>query len=425
MTEEFKVTVEGIAFGGKGIARQDGFVLFVPYTAPGDVIKCRITQKKKTFANAELLEILSESPLRAIPRCPYFGTCGGCQLQHLSYQSQLDYKQQTVSDALKRIGHLQVKVQPTVSSNQKWEYRRHVTLTLRSFQNRIVIGYISNDNASLLEVKKCPIFIPLEDPLIQLISEALYNFYPAPFHEGKLTIFKSEKEQYLLYFQLPTNIEDHSFFTHLLADVKPLSGIVVKAANNYFSFGETQLQCSLEGMIFSFMPGAFIQNHPEQSQNIYKNVITLAQKSQPKRVLDLYCGIGISSLLLAKEGFSLCGVEENPLAIELAHQNAITNKIDNVQFIQADVQQILKDCLKKYFELVIVNPPRVGLDPRVIKTLLQHPPKEIIYISCMPSTLARDLSLLCDRIYEIKYCQPFDMFPQTAHVETLVHLSKI
>lgn len=423
-----KGEVTGMAFGGQGIVRHEGLVVFVPFTSIGDIISCRITQKKSSFANAEIVEIHNPSQQRIVPKCPYFGKCGGCQLQHLTYSSQLEYKRQCIEDALIRIGKMpSVKVPLVIPSEKHWAYRRHISLTLKSVNEAFEVGYIATDNRTLIPVTQCPIFVDTEDQIIcnvrtfiaQLKNKTANN-------EGKATLFKLEKGKYLIHLQfksLPANCSQ--VLESALQLHSTLSGIVASSPHKTLVFGAPTARLNIDGLSFKFSPHVFVQNHPEQSLNIYREICRLARNANAKKILDLYCGIGISGIMLAKQGAGVFGVEANPAAIQLAKENAAQNSIENVRFQQGDVQALLKKLLQQECpDFVVVNPPRTGLDPRVINILLANPPKEVVYISCMPSTLARDLRLLCaeDRTYQVASCQGFDMFPQTAHVETLVHL---
>lgn len=423
--DEFTGTVSSLAFGGQGIVRSSGLVIFVPFSAPGDIIEGKITAKKKQFAVGAITNLITPSRERTTPLCPYFGTCGGCQLQHLAQNAQLIYKKEAVEDALQRIGNLpNAIVNDPIPSPTPWAYRRHIKLHLRPFNGHYQIGYFAIDNTTLMPVKQCPIFT-VTDPILQQVQDT-FSTLLGDGGQGEATIVKLNENRYLIavfFDKIPSNaieVMDKAIQTN-----KSWSGISIRTPSKTLQWGENEAIAQIDGLSFKFAPDAFIQNHPEQSLNIYHAMINLAKKNQPKRVLDLYCGIGISSILMAREGFSVTGVESNPKAIGLAQENALLNKIALTTFIQADVKKILAKLLKREKpDLVIVNPPRGGLDPSVIRSLIACCPKEIIYISCMPSTLARDLRELCKESYLIKEIQPYDMFPQTAHVETLVHLKK-
>ncbi len=417
--------VVGMAFGGAGIVRHDGFVIFVPFTAPGDKVTCRITQKKKSFANAELIAIERASPQRTKPLCPYFGACGGCQLQHLLYPAQLECKEHDVEDALKRISHHKEKsVLPVVGAEQQWAYRRHITLKLRPMGDAFEAGYVAIDNVSLIKVKQCPIFVEINDTILQEVQQVAQSLKNTSKEDGKVAIFKSENRRFLLHFHfqyLPPNAV--AAMENALSQFKNWRGVVLSSRNRTITFGETQSIFEVDQLKIAFSTKAFIQNHPEQSVNIYREICRIAQASNAKKILDLYCGIGVLSLLLASHGHLVKGVEFNPEAIGLAQHNAKINGIEHVSFTQGDVAEKLGDLINHFRpDLVIANPPRTGLEAKVVNILVSSGIREIIYISCMPSTLARDLKMLCEESYHLKQCQPYDMFPQTAHVETIAHL---
>lgn len=428
-SEIFEGQVSGLAFGGQGIVRLDGLVVFVPFTAPGEHVRFRLRTRKKNFAEGQLIEVVQASPARTAPVCPYFGTCGGCQLQHIDYATQLDYKRQSIEDALHRIaGMPDAAVPPVQAATQRWHYRRRITLTLKPHQGRFKAGYLATDSHSLVLVNECAIFIPKEDSLIadvQSVAGMLDNPHE---QSGKVLLLKEEAENggYLLHFQfdsLPKNLS--TVMQAALAAHESWSGILVTTRRETLTFGALTPKISVEELSFAFSPQAFIQNHPEQSLNIYRSIVTHAKALAPGKILDLYCGIGISSLLLASHGFHVTGVESSPAAIKMAQANAAANALkDKAAFVQADVQHVLPKLLKKeHPELVVVNPPRTGLDANVVRALLDNPPRAILYISCMPPTLARDLKRLCEnKFYRLQSVEAYDMFPQTAHVETLARL---
>lgn len=420
---DFIGDVVALAFGGQGVVRQDGFVIFVPFTAVGDRIQYRIVERKKRFATGELLNIVTPSPQRVKPLCPYFGTCGGCQLQHIDYIFQLEHKQQCVKEALERIGGLNVNsILPIVSAPRQWEYRRHVTLTLRDSS----AGYIAVDNHSLLEVQQCPIFTNKSNSIISHLQTFVKRLKCSSESTGKVVIYKADSEKFILHFSfnfMPSNCAEEC--EKALSENENWAGIMVSAPKQNFSLGQTTISCEILGLIFEFAPGVFIQNYPEQSSNLYRYVCSIVEKLRPRSIVDLYCGIGITSLLLSKYTSRVLGVEWNRHSIQWAHANAERNSINHVSFLQADVQKVLTETLKREKpDFILLNPPRLGLDEEVTKILSEYDAKDIVYISCMPSTLGRDLKRLSSR-YALRSCQPFDMFPQTAHVETVVHLSRI
>ncbi len=410
--------INALAFGGEGILRHEGLVIFVPFAAPGDTIKCRIKRVKKSFAFGEIVEILHKSPHRTSPRCPYFGVCGGCQLQHLNYEEQLHQKRIWVEDALTRIGKFsELAVNNVIPATQNWEYRRHIDLNLHVVKNHYQAGYIGIDNHSLIEVNQCVIFTPAEDKILEEIHQTVHKFIPASLDPGKLTLLKG----YILHFHfkdLPTNASE--VIQKAMAHYSDWKGVILSSHSKTLTFGTTELSYEIDALKFRFSSTVFMQNHPEQSLKIYQKISEIAKHAPV--ILDLYCGIGISTLLLAKQGATVHGIEYNNKSIDLAKRNAHANHILNAHFQKAAVEEVIQSINVPDF--VILNPPREGLDGKIIEVLKKRKPQEIVYVSCMPSTLARDLRLLCENdLYQIIECQPYDMFPQTSHVETLVHLT--
>lgn len=415
--------IESLAFGGKGILRHKGKVIFIPYTAPHDRLTCRITQQHKSFSEAKIAAIESPSPQRIEPPCPYFGMCGGCQLQHIDYKGQLEYKQKSVSDALQRIGKLDLQVEPVVPAEMRWAYRRHIALTVKPENGRFRIGYIADDHATFLPVTQCPIFLDPPHPLFQQVQALAHDLEAAAHNSGKLMIFK-QNERFFLHWhfkKLPSNAL--RIMEKALADFPEWSGCCLSTPEGRHHLGHPDLELTIDGLSIQFSPRAFLQNHPEQSMNIYKMVQSEAIKAKAQKTLDLYCGIGILSLLLARQGIAVTGVEQNGEAIKTAQENCARNQIACASFVKGDVKETAQILLKSLQpDFIIANPPREGMDPKAVEALLAHPAEKMAYISCMPSTLARDLKLLC-RKYRMERCQPFDMFPQTGHVETVAILS--
>jgi 23S rRNA (uracil1939-C5)-methyltransferase len=427
MTEMFQGDVLSLTSEGQGVIRQEGFVVFVPFTVPGDQILYRLIQRKKNFAQGELVKIIKPGPHRTLPLCRYYGVCGGCQLQHLAYLSQLESKRHIVEDAFIRIGKMKdVKVLPVEPAKLHWAYRRHINLKIRPNGQSLIAGYIAIDNTSLLPVEHCPIFIPEDQPAIQEVQALLQNLPSKDFKAGSAILFKTEDDLFILSLHFESKISfNEEIIKNFLKDHSRWMGVSLKNGSKKMTWGTVQTHLEIEGMKFLCSPDVFTQNHPEQSLKIYQHIVRLASQWPDSKILDLYCGIGISSLLLAKQGHSVIGIEYNPESIELAQENAKNNGLMTPQFIQGDVEQILKKRLKKnQSSFVLLNPPRIGISPAVAEEIIRMQPQSIVYVSCMPSTLARDLKIFCMAGYKIDLVQPYDMFPQTSHVETLVHLKK-
>lgn len=427
--ETFVGEVQSIAFGGQGIVKSDGLVVFVPFTAPGDQVRVQIVKQKKSFAEGQMVELLKPGHERTEPRCPYFGVCGGCQFQHLKYDEQLKQKKLFVQDALQRIGKIRGAESLTiVPATHQWAYRRHIRLTLRPGAIGYEAGYVREDYSGILPITQCPIFAEPSDPIFTSLQSLLQQLTPPPNPIAHVSIIRGSEKRYVLAFQF----EDISTPSHarLISDWLPsqraqIAGAILTDRKQSQTFGDCSGEFAVDRLRIKFSPMAFVQCHPEQSLNVYHEVQRLAQQCQAQSVLDLYCGIGVTSLLLGSAGVAVTGVEGNAEAVRLAKANALDNDIGNVQFLKADVRQVLEGLLKQLNpDLVILNPPRTGLDPTARQRLLNHPVNHVIYISCMPATLARDLAALQEHGFVMKSCRAFDMFPQTTHVETVVWMER-
>ncbi|MFA6915529.1 MAG: methyltransferase [Parachlamydiales bacterium] len=399
------------AFGGAGILRHEGLAVFVPYSCVGDIIECSLTKKKKNFAEGTLLKIISPSPQRIQPLCPVYTRCGGCQLQHVSYPEQLAYKQQTVIDALTRIGKFsQPLVYPTVPAPVRWQYRRHITLHLSQGK----LGYLENDNTALIEPSACLLFS--EDETLFPYLRKLFNKSP----DGRVTLIKSTDK---LLMDAHFASEFSSELVEEISHSPFFSGGRLRSATQENTFGSIEGSLTYEDLTFSFHLGAFLQNHPEQSAAIYRALCNEVSPLKPTKIIDLYSGIGITSCLFSQLGASVECIEYSPAAVKAAKANLKKYAQASWNVIEGPVERLLRN-LKGPFDLAFVNPPRTGMHPSAIQQLLKHQPEHLFYLSCMPSTLARDLQLLSSR-YRLIHCTPFDLFPQTAHVETLARLQLI
>ncbi len=421
MSQTYSGTVSKMAFGGEGIVKDNSFVTFIPFAAVGDTLIYSHTQEKKSFAKGQILAIDTPSAERVIPKCPYFGSCGGCQLQHIGYTHQLAYKKQWIEEALTRQAKLKCAVPDVIPSSDQWHYRRKIVLTLRPFGNHYKVGYFRAEAPSIIEVKQCPIFTSQSDPILSEVQAIVSQLSPTDASDAKLHILKSD--HYLLYFHfkhLPKNGE--SIFRQAKERLSCIGGIIAKAQGHTIKIGSCEASFEMEDLDFRFSADAFIQNNKGLSLKLYGDVAALALQLQPSKALDLYSGVGALTLLLAKRvsRSKIVGVEANQEATQYAVQNAAQNKLENATFLNAYVEKVINDLLKNGQDLVIVNPPREGLDQRVIDAIIKSPPKTLIYISCMPSTLARDLQRLSSQPYQVLQVQGYDMFPQTTHVETVV-----
>lgn len=415
-------TIDTIAFGGSGILRHDGLVIFVPFTAPQDLATVTITHQKKNFAEGKLLRLLEPSPLRTTPNCSHFGTCGGCQLQHLSYPAQLEAKRTFILDSLNRIGKIPLDTLTVHPANAQWHYRRHIRLTLKNQAGGFSAGYLGTNPTEFVPISECPIFHSPETPLLRTLHPLLSTLSNQNINEATLRIIKTPEDRFLLVFHTSPDLpHNHTHAQKVLENNPLLKGILFHSPKKNLQYGEVTCTATTLGIKAKFSPFGFVQNHPEQSEKLYQ---ALLDNLPPTRtLLDLYCGIGITSLLFARQNIQVTGVESHSETLALAKENARLNNL-SVHFHEGKAETIAPALLKELRpDTVLCNPPRTGLDPKLLTALTTEKPSCIFYVSCMPSTLARDLKELLQAGYKITHIEAFDMFPQTTHVETFVKLT--
>ena len=385
--------IEKLVFGGNGISRSGGLVTFVPFSAPGDVLDLTVTKEKKTFRFAKIKTILKKGPDRREPLCPHFQTCGGCQLQHLNYPAQIKAKQDFLTDALKID---RVTVHP---SQDEWHYRSHIRLNLNKSGKGFEMGFIAIDNRTIVTPSYCPIFSS-DKALFNEIKNSLKTLSNQGIKSASLRVFKQDESVILAFSsfpKLPNNAQGFSF----------AKGVCYKAPGQEKRFGNTTLEKRILNLPVKFSPFGFMQNNLPLSEKLYQTAIDWIGKT-PKRIYDLYCGIGITSAFLAEQNHQVTGVELNKSHVPC---NA------SFEMKYGAVEKVLPG-LQEAPDVILVNPPREGLS-KAVYPLLKTP--MLIYISCNPSTLARDIKGL-SKSYEVEKVEGFDLFPQTTHLETIALL---
>lgn len=416
--------ITSIAFGGEGIGRVDNFVLFIPFTLPGEIVEVSIDQRKKTFGRGTLQTIIKKNPNRQVPPCPVFSKCGGCQLQHASYEEQLEIKKRFVEDAFLRIGKIDAPIPAVIPSSFPLGYRRHISLKITPIQGILKLGFISIEGNSVTPISSCLLFSALEDPILLEIEQSLLvldiDLFP---DKSSVKIIKNNPNKYIVAFSFskPLPESELSKIEKQLQTLTSVEGFILKAPNQVLESGMCEPSFVYKNMLFVYSPFGFVQNQSEQSANIYDWISKTNREA--KKVLDLYSGIGVSSLALAKEGKKVIGVELNPVSIHIAKKNAQNNAIEQVEFLCASAEdstdQIIQ-CMNP--DTIIVNPPKAGIDQSVLDSICDSSACRVSYISCSPPSLARDLALFIKKGFAIKDVQCFDMFPQTTHVEVAVQL---
>ena len=390
--DQITLTIHDLAFGGEGVGRIDEFVVFVPFVITGETVEAEITEVKKNFARAKLLRVITPSPERVAPECKYFGACGGCQYQHIDYAAQLRFKHKQIADLFERVGKIsRAVVAPVLPCPAPYGYRNRIMI--RSQWNgpakKLEIGFIRTDNKFVEDITECKI---AEPALNEQITHVRAN--PPP-KGGIKVVLRVQPENW----EVPRD----SFFQ-----------------NNFF------LLPRLVETVREFLKAAGVQASA-CSDASPQDAKKQAEAWTPTRhLIDLYCGVGFFGIEAADVVDSFVGVEYDQLAIAAARKNAASRNITNGEFISAKVEAILPALLQKFSAektSVILDPPRKGCWPETLELLRQTRPAQVIYVSCHPATMARDLNILCaDGVFELARVQPLDMFPQTQHVECVADL---
>lgn len=443
--KKFKITE--INNEGEGIVRlgDERFVVFVPDALPEEEVTCRIVRAKKNYAVAKVIERHNDSPIRIKPLCPVYGKCGGCQLQHIDYASQLELKKKTVYDAIKRIGGVpDPSVGNCIPSPSQWGYRNKASIPVHADRmDKFIAGFFKNRSHDIVPYIGCPVLLP---KLGSNVASLINDFRNAGFKGWE------EKNKHLIGFIRHLVFRTARFTDQSLCGVVTGRSAKADEANKLKSIAARH-SCDLRGMIlnknvtkgnfiwgdefstiygepvmqemlgkyrFNFEISSFFQINSEQAIELYKYAAKMAAEESPQSILELYSGVGTLTAFLSEGANHVKAVEEWPLASKYLRINAELNGIDNITGYSGSAEDISESLSDIKFETVVLDPPRTGCDPRVIASIVKIAPQKIVYVSCGPATLARDIKTLISNGYRIKSIQPFDMFPQTGHVETVV-----
>lgn len=437
-----ELTIHDLGISGEGVGRLNGYTLFVEGALPGETIRCRLTECRKNFGRALLLDVLISSPLRVKPVCPLFDRCGGCQIMHMNYDGQLEFKRQRVAKALQHIGKFSdLNVPACRPSPSELHYRNKIQLITAPSDLGLSIGVYARHSHDVVEIERCFIHCPLGEKVFNQLSKILKKLnvpaYDPTTGQGLLKniLIKTAVYTEQVLIVLVTNGEANKVLIdaaeQIMREAPAVKGVVeninrrsdnVVLGKEYrLLAGQDHIMETLNGLSFKVSPASFFQVNPAQALHLYQEAIQLADLQPNEKVLDAYSGVGTLSLSIAMRAKHVVAIENVPEAINDARENAERNNIANVEFHCANVESFIGKMDEK-IDTVFLNPPRKGCEPAVIKAMARLKPQKIIYISCDPATLARDLALMCEQGYKIDAVQPFDMFPQTAHVETVVKL---
>ncbi len=435
MTETI-ASIDTLAFGGNGVCRVNGKVCFVPFSCPGDEVRLAVTSEKRSYCTARIVELIVPSPFRVVPPCPVFGRCGGCSWQHIGYDQQLAAKQKILIETLWRSGRVAAGcVKPVIPSPAQYGYRSRVQFKLHGPADNLRIGFFRNNTHQVEDVGPgCAISQPVVNSALAALREVLVSC-PDVSAIPQISIDSAEDGVVAIvsYTGRDTSAVA-SFLRERRADLTPLTGIYLQKGHKPLLklYGNDQLSYSLpaasedaKGCRLAYQPGGFSQVNRQQNRAMLEIVRQMACFQGTEQVLDLYCGNGNFSLPIAAEVATISGIEEYAGSIAAAEANRSANDITNADFICADVVAglIQLAAAGRSFDTVILDPPRSGAAD-AIPELCRLSPDRIIYISCDPSTLARDCGLLSAGGYQVLDCFPLDMFPQTYHLESVTLLQK-
>jgi 23S rRNA (uracil1939-C5)-methyltransferase len=421
--------IHALGSSGEGIGYFNGFTLFVDVALPGERVEARVISCHPRFGRAALTRIISPSKDRAAPICPLFGTCGGCQIMHLAYPEQLKRKRQRVIDALTRIGKLtSPEVLPCRPSPSPLHYRNKIQLPVIDGK----MGLYAKGSHDLVEVKTCYIHCPLGEQVYQELGRFIPSFPSDLTHVLIKSAVNTGEALVVLVHSKTSTPSLKKLAQEILASCPAVKGVIhncqPKAGNTILGqtteilAGAGSIKETLNGLNFKVSPASFFQVNPAQAENLYNFALECASLTGQETVLDAYCGVGTLALIFAKKAKKVIGIECVPEAILDAKENAALNNIGNAVFICSTAEKAVGSLSK--IDIALLNPPRKGCDPAVLDSFKRLSPKKIVYISCDPATLARDLAELIKMGFAIEKIQPFDMFPQTAHVECVVCLHK-
>lgn len=438
--QEVEFAVTGLGHAGEGVGRYRDFALFVPGAMPGDTVRARITRVERRLGRAELVAVTAPAPERVTPPCPVYDACGGCQLQHISYPAQLRAKEQRVRDALSRIAGLaDVPVQPIAGMADPWRYRNKAQFPVGAAPGGVAMGVFARGTHSIVDVTDCAIQHPTANTVLQAVRALVGSHGITPYDEAAHTgilrhvLVRVSGLDGAAMAVLVTNGPDlpagralaHNLMAAVPAvvsvyqNINPRRTNVVLGDESRLLAGQEAVLDSIAGLRFRISPRSFFQVNPVQVEVLYRQALAYARPAPDEVAIDAYCGIGTISLLLARSAARVHGIESVAEAVNDARVNATLNGIDNAEFHCGPAERLLPRLQEQGVrpDVIVFDPPRKGCDPAVLLAAAAMQPRRMVYVSCNPTTMARDLALLAGHGYGTVAVQPVDMFPHTAHVE--------
>lgn len=442
------VKIEDMGHDGEGIGKAEGYTLFIKDTVIGDVVEAKIMKMKKNYGYARLVRVLEASKDRTEPKCSVARACGGCQLQFLTYEKQLEFKKNKVVGNLERIGGFSdISVEKVMGMENPWRYRNKAQFPVgKDKEGNLITGFYAGRTHSIIPNTNCYLGVEVNEEILNAVLDYMRENHVEPYDEvtGKGLVrhilirygFKTKEIMVCIIINgrkipnaagLVEKLKDISGMTSITLNVNTKRNNVILGNEILLLWGKDYITDYIGEVKYQISPLSFYQVNPVQTEKLYGTALEYAGLTGKEIVWDLYCGIGTISLFLAQKAQKVYGVEIVPAAIEDARKNAEINGIDNAEFFVGKAEEVLPAKYKEdgvYADVIVVDPPRKGCDGALIETMLSMKPERIVYVSCDSATLARDLKVLCEKEYQVEKVAVCDMFPGSVHVETVVLLGR-
>ena len=446
--DELILKIEDMGVDGAGIGKADGMTFFVKDAVIGDVVRAKLMKLKKTYGYARLMELLEASPDRVEPKCPYYRQCGGCQIQALSYEKQLEFKERKVRNNLERIGGFsEIPMEPIVGMEESYHYRNKAQFPVGTDKDgHIVTGFYAGRTHTIIPNRDCALGLPVNREILDLVIDFMEKYHVSAYDEktGKGLVrhvlircgFTSQEKMVCLIIN-GKSLPHSEKLVEALREIDGMTSIsincntgrtnVILGRKTIVLWGQEYITDQIGEISYEISPVSFYQVNPVQTEKLYGLALEYADLHGEETVWDLYCGIGTISLFMAQKAKQVYGVEIIPQAIENAKRNAVKNGIENAEFFVGKSEEVLPEFYEKeaaagrkaHADVIVVDPPRKGCDEKLLETIVKMAPDRVVYVSCDSATLARDLKILCENGYELKRARAVDQFCHTVHTESV------
>ena len=451
--DKFVITIEDVGVNGEGIGKVEGYTLFVKDAIIGDTVEAVITKPKKNYAYAKMVKLLKPSKQRVPAKCPVARQCGGCQIQELSYESQLEFKAKKVRGNLERIGgfapeFLDTIMEPICGMDEPFYYRNKAQFPIGTDkEGKIVTGFYARRTHQIIPNTECALGVDVNQKILNIIVDFMNQNHVTAYNEETrrglvrhvLIRYGFKTKEIMVCLVINGDKIPHSEkLVDKLTKIEGMTSItysvncentnVIMGKEIGVLWGQAYITDYIGDVKYQISPLSFYQVNPVQTEKLYGLALEYAGLKGEETVWDLYCGIGTISLFLAQKAKKVYGVEIVPQAIVDAKNNAKINHLENVEFFVGKAEEVLPEQYEKsqvYADVIVVDPPRKGCEESLLDTMVKMQPKRIVYVSCDSATLARDLKYLCEKGYELQKVRPVDQFPMTVHVEVIIKMQLV